>query len=254
MTGKDGITISARNNTLSSSLLLSNKNKNVRNESQELKVINSQEMIKKKNNNNNMKNNDNDIDNNKKHHTINNNTNDNIKNNNDSFTFSTIKFSNTFLKCLNNKTILCHQNCSRSKQGTCFLEPTIKAGQYKEVMFRIDNKPGRMCYFFGICRASKLFNVDAGQSTIRQNSISLENLYGTLHNESASTNKSLPSFHTGSIIKLIIDRRKKDIVKFDVHIDSSGKTFHVDVKKMKKTDEIFVFTSLYNNKAKISII
>ena len=57
-----------------------------------------------------------------------------------------------------------------------------------------------------------------------------------------------------SIIKLIIDRRKKDIVKFDVHIDSSGKTFHVDVKKMKKTDEIFVFTSLYNNKAKISII
>ena len=256
LTGKDGITISARNNTLSSSLLLSNKNKNVRNESQELKVINSQEMIKKKNNNNNMKNNDNNIDNNKKHHTIttNNNTNDNIKNNNDSFTFSTIKFSNTFLKCLNNKTILCHQNCSRSKQGTCFLEPTIKAGQYKEVMFRIDNKPGRMCYFFGICRASKLFNVDAGQSTIRQNSISLENLYGTLHNESASTNKSLPSFHTGSIIKLIIDRRKKDIVKFDVHIDSSGKTFHVDVKKMKKTDEIFVFTSLYNNKAKISII
>ena len=79
-------------------------------------------------------------------------------------------------------------------------------------------------------------------------------MYGTLHNESASTNKSLPSFHTGSIIKLIIDRRKKDIVKFDVHIDSSGKTFHVDVKKMKKTDEIFVFTSLYNNKAKISII
>ena len=66
MTGKYGITISARNNTLSSSLLLSNKNKNVRNESQELKVINSQEMIKKKNNNNNMKNNDNDIDNNKK--------------------------------------------------------------------------------------------------------------------------------------------------------------------------------------------
>ena len=129
LTGKDGITISARNNTISSSLLLSNKNKNVRNESQELKVINSQEMIKEKNNNNNMKNNDNNIDNNKKHNTITttNNTNDNIKNNNDSFTFSTIKFSNTFLKCLNNKTILCHQNCSRSKQGTCFLEPTIKA-------------------------------------------------------------------------------------------------------------------------------
>ena len=54
LTGKDGISICACNNTLSSSLFLSNnnsnnnnkmKNKNIRNESQALKVINSEEMI-----------------------------------------------------------------------------------------------------------------------------------------------------------------------------------------------------------------
>eukprot|EP00943_MAST-04B_sp_MAST-4B-sp1_P001494 g1494.t1 len=171
-----------------------------------------------------------------------------------SFTFSKSKMSVRFLKCFNNsnKTIICHTNSSRSSQGTAFIEPSVKHGEYKEISFHIDNKPGRMCYFFGCCRVSKLFHVDAGQSIIRQNAISLENLYGTLHKEQPSTEKALPSFHTGSIVKLIADRRSKDVMDFFVVIDTTGKRFHVNMKNFQ--EEVVFFVSLYNNKAKITIL
>jgi len=170
------------------------------------------------------------------------------------FTFSQNKMSSRFLKCFNysNKSIICHTNCSRSNQGTAYIEPSVNHGDYKEISFRIDNKPGRMCYFFGCCRVSKLFHVDAGQSIIRQNAISLENLYGTLHKEQPSTEKALPSFHTGSIVKLIADRRSKDIMNFVVVIDTTGKRFHVDMKNFQ--EEVVFFVSLYNKKAKITIL
>ena len=80
---------------------------------------------------------------------------------------------------------------------------------------------------------------------------SLENLYDALHTERAATTKALPSFHTGSIVKLIADRRKKDIMHFSV-VTGPGKQFHADIKNFK--ENMLFFVSLYNNKARITIL
>ena len=52
-----------------------------------------------------------------------------------------------FLNLVDRRTVVCHKNCTRSNQGTVYLDPPVKWGECKEITFHVENKPGRMCYF-----------------------------------------------------------------------------------------------------------
>ena len=166
-------------------------------------------------------------------------------------------FCSKFLNLVDRRTVVCHKNCTRSNQGTVYLDPPVKWGECKEITFHVENKPGRMCYFFGVVRAAKLFNTDSGQATIRQNSISLENLYGSMHCESPSTKKSLPSFHTGSILKMIVDRTDtaKNQMTVTISIMKTGQSFRANFQADKRArNNVVPFVSMYNKDATIKIV
>ena len=58
-----------------------------------------------------------------------------------------------------NATVMCHTNCGRPAQGTAFLDPPFEAGRRYRVTIRVDNKPGRMCYFLGVRHFSPSFSL-----------------------------------------------------------------------------------------------
>ena len=150
--------------------------------------------------------------------------------------------------------LCCHTNCTRQNQGTAFLEPAIKCGETQEIVFHMKNKPGRMCYFFGVARSSKLFPPDSSQQIIRQSGLCLENLYGSLHEEVPSSNKALPSFHTGSKLKLTVQNDEKGkFVHLRIQVDSSGKIFKGKVKN-ERHETVRIFCSLYNRNAEVHIL
>ena len=62
-----------------------------------------------------------------------------------------------FLNLVDRRTVVCHKNCTRSNQGTVYLEPSVKWGECKEITFHVENKPGRMCYFFWSSTSGKTF-------------------------------------------------------------------------------------------------
>lgn len=142
--------------------------------------------------------------------------------------------------------VTCHTNCGRKAQGTAFLQPELQKGHCYRIVVRIDNKPGRMCYFFGISR--RLFKNNAGQALIRKSSYSLENLYDTLHEEGASGKRGRPCFHTGSVVTTTVD-----LIHDRVH-------FHVDSTGIERTAKLppslkwQFFVSLYNREASFTLL
>ena len=131
--------------------------------------------------------------------------------------------------------VTCHTNCGRKAQGTAFLQPELQQGHCYHIVVRINNKPGRMCYFFGISR--RLLS-----------SYSLENLYETLHEEGASGKRGRPCFHTGSVVTTTVD-----LIHDRVH-------FHVDSTGIERTAKLppslkwHFFVSLYNRDASFTLL
>lgn len=111
-----------------------------------------------------------------------------------SLTFDEALASKKFLQVESPYTVRCRENCGRHSQGTAFLGPALQRGGVYELTFKVDAKPGRMHYFFGI--ASEPFDKDAGYQEIQSRSYSLENLYASVHCEGSCGTKSTPLFHT----------------------------------------------------------
>ena len=162
-----------------------------------------------------------------------------------------------FLTIVDNEvaqTLRCHTNCSRQNQGTAFLEPAINCGETQKIVFHIKNKPGRMYYFFGVTRTSKLFPPDSSHQVIRKSSLCLENLYDSLHQEAASKTKALPLFHTGSKLTLIVrNETKGKFVHLSIKEDSSDKILKGKVRN-EKSESVRLFCSLYNRNAEVQIL
>ena len=84
-----------------------------------------------------------------------------------SFIFDAAACSSKLSLANGGSTVLCHTNCGRAAQGTCFLARPFVAGRKYRVAVQVDSKPGRMCYFVGV--APKKFGVEEGQAAIREN-------------------------------------------------------------------------------------
>jgi hypothetical protein len=143
--------------------------------------------------------------------------------------------------------VTCHTNCGRHAQGTAFLQPELREGHCYRIVVRIDNKPGRMCYFLGIAR--RVFQHNAGQAAIRKYSYSLENLYDTLHEEGAGGKRGRPCFHTGSVVTTTVDLIQHRV---SFQVDSTGIERSAQLLPSSTTWRFFV--SLYNRKASFTLL
>lgn len=142
--------------------------------------------------------------------------------------------------------VTCHTNCGRNAQGTAFLQPELREGHRYRIVVRIDNKPGRMCYFLGIAR--RVFQHNAGQAAIRKCSYSLENLYDTLHEEGAGGKRGKPCFHTGSVVTTTVDLIQHCV---SFHVDSTGIERSA---QLSPASTWRFFVSLYNRKAAFTLL
>merc|ERR1712137_454249 len=136
--------------------------------------------------------------------------------------------------------------------GVCFLSPAVQRGQKAVLRVSLDNKPGRMRYFLGVAR--DVFATDASDVELRRAGWSLENLYGGLHREGSPWNgKSLPCFHTGSILTLALDYRNPKCASLTIFVDSSQKEFKTEIQASTLQNLVF-WISLYNRFAQFSIL
>jgi len=162
----------------------------------------------------------------------------------DGFCFSQDNCSR-FLKT-SDSVVTCSTNCGRAAQGTAFLQPQLLQGHRYRIVVRVDQKPGRMCYFFGITR--RKFSTDAGQKQIRERSFSLENLYSNLHEERSATQRGKPCFHTGSVVTILVDLVRGTIT---FSVDSTGIERSA---KLPKDSNWQFFVSLYNRGASFTLL
>jgi hypothetical protein len=166
-----------------------------------------------------------------------------------SWIFSPGHHSHKFLAIDNGgSTVLCHKNCGRASQGTAFIGPPFDIGHRYRLVFRVDAKPGRMCYFIGV--APRAFDYDAGQAVIRSASFSLENLSASLHKVGQPcATKALPLFHVDSTITMDLDLASKPCT-----LRFSGLASGVSKETAIPSAPQTAFVSLYNRGASFTIV
>ncbi|KAJ1449828.1 hypothetical protein M885DRAFT_534402 [Pelagophyceae sp. CCMP2097] len=146
------------------------------------------------------------------------------------------------------RTVRCHTNGGRASQGTAFMSSPFLPGRRYQIQIRVDSKPGRMCYFFGVSPA--LFDVDAGQAGIRGKAFSLENLYASVHAAGRPcTTRSPPCFHAGSTVTMDVD-----LASQPCSLRFSGLAGGAVQETTLPRVPMRAFVSLYNRNAAFTII
>merc|ERR1712187_434954 len=95
---------------------------------------------------------------------------------------------------------------------------------------------------------------DASDIQLRKSGWSMENLYGGLHTEGRPcTTKSLPIFHTGSIVTMTIDFQNPACAKVEFSVDTTNTKLHAQIPG-KGIEHLAPWVSLYNRFAQFTIL